>query len=548
MSAHTEPSPVEAEADTGRLDGASPLRVWSIVIIIALFGTIASLQYTMIAAALPKIAPSFASAGANISWAITIFGVVGAVSTPILGKMSDIWGKRNILAVCGLLFIAGSVLCALTHDFGLLLLGRGLEACATAAGAVSYGLIRDLVPRRSIPMAVGVIGGSVGGSALAAPMLGGWMVDHYSWRLIFWSLAVFAAVVLTVLWLAVPESRLRVKQRLDLLGAVVLGGGVACVLLYVSEGGSWGWTAGKSIVYLAVGLVLLAGFVPLERQVEQPLIDIKILASPKVAMTMAVSFCAVIIFAVTAYALPYMAQTPTKAQLTGLAQAAIVKAGLPTAALPLLHISFPGGTLAFAGGLTLLGFAWRANIYVGLAPMATGPLGGGWAHRAGGRKPLIAAMAFLLAGALLLLVLPLQGVWGLAVVAAVVGIGNGFYFAAAPTLIMEAVPAEQQGVTTGMWSVASAMGSAVASAVLTAFFVANPLKISVAVPGRPATVQTLDQLYSWAGYRDGFIFAAAVGVVGLVIAVLMKHGRTPSTGGAPAELETAPLAGDVVGA
>jgi len=548
VSAHTEPSPGESEAGSDRLDGASPLRVWSVVIIIALLSTIAALQYTMITAALPKIAPSFASAGANISWAITIFGLVGAVSTPIFGKMSDIWGKRNILTVCALLFVAGSVLCAVTDDFGLFLLGRGLEACGTAAGAVAYGLIRDLLPRRNIPMAVGLVGGTLALASLASPLLGGWMVDHYTWRLIFWSLAVFAAVVLAVLWVVVPESSLRVKQRLDLLGAAVLGGGVACVLLYVTEGGSWGWTAGKSIVYLVVGVVLLAGFVPLERRVEQPFVDIRILSSPKVAMTMVVSFCAVMIFAVTAYALPYMAQTPTKAQLTGLVQAAAVKAGLPAAAIPLLHVSFPGGTLAFAGGLTLLGFAWRANIYVGVTGMATGPLGGGWAHRAGGRKPLIAAMAFLLVGAVLLLVLPLQGVWGLAVVAGVVGVGNGFYFAAAPTLIMEAVPARQQGITTGMWSVSSALGSAVGSAVLTAFFVANPLKVAVAVPGRPATVQTLDQLYSWAGYRDGFVFTIAVGVLGLVIAVLMKHGRTPSTGGAVPGLESAPLAGDAVGA
>jgi len=536
MAAHVEPT--RPETDTGRLNNASPLRIWSIVIVTVLFAEIAPLQYTMISAAVPKIAPTFPSAGANISWMITIFALVAAVATPLCGKMSDLWGKKRLLVACGIVFIAGSALCAITGSWGLFLLGRGLEACATAAATVTYGLFRDILPRRHIPMAVGVVATGFGLSAVAAPLLGGWMIDHFSWRSLFWALAVYTVITLVALWAVVPESKLRAKQRLDLAGAATMSGGVTCILLYITEGGNWGWTDKTSLAYLIGGLILLAAFVLIERRVAQPIMDIKLLMAPKVAMTLAVSCCASFVIAISAYAVPYMAETPTQAQLVGSVKAAAVQKGLPASALPLLHISFPSGTLAFAGGLTLLAFAWQVAIWQGVCAIAAGPLAGAWSRRSGARKPLITGLAFLLATSGLLLVLPLRGLWGLAVAMGVMGIGFGFFYASGPNLIMEATPPRQQGITTGMWSLVGAISTAVATAILTAFFVANPVKLEASFPGRPATVTTLNQVNAWAGYRDAFFVTIGVAAVGLILAVLMRHGRTPSTGGAASETES----------
>jgi MFS family permease len=176
--------------------------------------------------------------------------------------------------------------------------------------------------------------------------------------------------------------------------------------------------------------------------------------------------------------------------------------------------------------------------------MLAGPAGGGWASRAGARKPFITGLAFLLATALLMVFLPLQGIWGLAVISVAVGAGLGFYFAAAPNLIIEATPPQQQGITTGMWSVVGAIASAVATAILTAFFVANPLTVKTSLPGQPDRVTTISQLNAWSGYLQGFYVALGVAVVGLVITLLMKHGRTPSTGGAASEVVATPSLAD----
>lgn len=538
--------PAQPERDTGRLNGASSLRIWSIVAIAVLFAEIAPMQYSMVAAAVPKIAPSFPSVGANISWMITIFGIVGAVSTPMFGKMSDLWGKKMVLTASGVVFIVGSTLCAVTANWGLMLLGRGLQACALGAATVTYGLFRDILPRRHIPMAVGMVATGIGLSAIAAPLLGGWLLDSYGWRSIFWFQSGYTVVMLVILLIVVPESKLRVRQRLDLVGAAALGGGITGVLLYISEGGSWGWTSGKALVFLIAGVLLLAALVPIELRVAQPIVDMRLLLAPKVSMTLAAAFCAVFVISVGAYALPYLAETPTEAQLTALTQAAASKQGLPASALSALHISFPSGTLAFAGGLTVLGVAWHVSAYQGLAAMLAGPAGGGLARRVGGRRPLVIGLVVLLAAAILMIVLPLQGLWGLAVIAALVGVGTGFYFAAAPNLIIEAAPPQQQGITTGMWSVVGAVASGVATAVLTALFVANPIRIETSLPGRPAQVTTLNQLNAWSGYVAAFYVTVGVAVLGLIITLLMKHGRTPSTGGAASEADAAPDATDAV--
>ncbi|WP_330254605.1 hypothetical protein OG874_08705 [Nocardia sp. NBC_00565] len=93
------PSGAIRSVDTGRLDGASPARIFTVLTVIVLFTEVAPMQYTIVAAALQKIAPTFPSVGANINWAIIVFGLIGAAASPLIGKMSDVWGKKRMFLV-----------------------------------------------------------------------------------------------------------------------------------------------------------------------------------------------------------------------------------------------------------------------------------------------------------------------------------------------------------------------------------------------------------------------------------------------------------------
>lgn len=161
------------------LEGASKLRIGIVLAIVVLFTEIGPLQYTMVASALQKMAKSFPTVGGNINWAVIILGLIGAATTPLLGKASDIWGRKRLMLICGALFIIGSVICAVTDNWTVFLFGRGLSAFAIATQFIAYGLVRDLLPKRYVPICVGLLGAGVGFSGVIAPLMGGLLVDRY---------------------------------------------------------------------------------------------------------------------------------------------------------------------------------------------------------------------------------------------------------------------------------------------------------------------------------------------------------------------------------
>src|SRR5438552_45834 len=110
MSATATPKPddLNRTVDTGRLENASRIRIFAVLVVIVLMTEVVPMQYTMIAPALQKMTGTFPGVGGNINWVVIMIGLVGASATPLLGKMSDIWGKKRLFVACGVLFIAGS--------------------------------------------------------------------------------------------------------------------------------------------------------------------------------------------------------------------------------------------------------------------------------------------------------------------------------------------------------------------------------------------------------------------------------------------------------
>ncbi|HEY4460654.1 MAG TPA: MFS transporter [Pseudonocardiaceae bacterium] len=519
-----EPDP---EVDAGRLADTQQVKTWLIIVVIALFSEVATLQYTMVSPAALLIAPHFPGVGANISWMTTIYGLVGGFATPLAGKISDLWGKKRVLVVSGAVFAVGSLICALSGNWALFLLGRGFQALSLGNVAVSYGLFRDLLPRRYVPIALGAIVTGFGLSAVVAPLLAGYVTAAGNYHSIFWFLAGYGVVTLALVIAFVPETRLRMRQRLDVLGALILSGGVALCLVYLSNGSAWGWASLHSLAYLAGGVVLLAFFVPVERRMVAPIIDMSLLFSARVSLTMAVYFLGTMAISCLSYVLPLMMQTPTAAQLA--------QGVHRTSAL--LHVGL-NDSLSYAAGIGLIGVAIHATLFQGVSSMASGP-GAGWlAARIGARRPVIVAFLALGLAAVSLLTTSQHGVWFYALSATLFGCGFGAIFACVPNLIIDAVPPRQQGISSGMLAVFGALATALATAVVTAFINANPLIMTVSAAGRVVKTVNLaaqDSLATWSGFVGVFWVVAGCAILGLVVALVMRHGRNPATGGLVSE-------------
>ncbi|MCQ4079789.1 MFS transporter [Streptomyces sp. RB6PN25] len=310
---------------------------------------------------------------------LTIVSLTGVIAESPVGKLADLHGKKRVTLVVSSLFALGSLLCALAPDFPMLLAGRVLQDVSLAVIAVLYGLLRDILPAPLVPFGFGVISVGLGASAILGPFVGGALIDHYGFRSVFWFSFTAVTVLATLFWAIVPESPVRLPQRLDLTGSALLGGGTGLLLLATTEGAAWGWTSAATLTCCTAGAAAVLRFVPHALRSDHPLVEVRTIAGPQMRLpVLATVLCA---FAVSGFAflVPQMLQTPRAAGV---------------------HYGF---------GLDAMGVA-RYQLPYGITAILAGLSGGALTRRRGSRATLLAATEPLTA-ALLLLALAHSAAW-----------------------------------------------------------------------------------------------------------------------------------------
>lgn len=544
----TTPVSVEGpdQVDTGRLENVSRIRLIWIVFAIVVSTEIIPFHFTFIGLAARYIGQSFPQESAGqLTWLTTLYSIVGGVAVPVFGKVSDLIGKKKVILGCLIVSMIGCALDAATTSWPLMLLGRGLQGLAFPAIFVSYGLIRDLAPRRHLNMAIALAGGGTGIGAILGPVTGGVLTDHFSWRSLFWFCVIWTAVTILPLAFFVPETKLRLKAKIDVLGAALLGLGIAGVLIYLSEGATWGWGQTKSLLWLIGGVLLLSGFYLWELVAGEPIIDPKLLRAPRFAGVLLAAFLSVGIMQGMGYVLGYLSETPggaaadaVKQQIVaGAARQAAVQASTQLHAhitqqmvQPYfsVHGSLPGLNL------TLLQFTVQTMLALSVMYVIVAPLCGWMSTRIGLQKPYIAStIAFVAAG--FLFAQFHHSVWQLAVIALIVGLGVGAYLGTLPNMVVEAVDEQQQGVSAGMYGAFNSFGTAAATAATAAIMAAHPLILHVSAPGHIQDTKLntgpLAQLPDATAYTDTFYLFAIAGVAAFLVSLSLRHFNRPSTGG-----------------
>jgi MFS family permease len=520
-------APPPAVADEGRLDESARGRLITVLVVVVLLSEIVPFTYTLAGVVTPLVGKSFPAAGNSITWAITIVGVVGGATIALISKMADLWGKKRIMLVASIVFWVGSLICAITSAWWLFLVGRGMEGVAVGMSALCYSLVRDIMPRSWVPITIGFVGTGLGVSAVLAPVIGGVLTDHFSWRSVFWFLVIYMAVAVPLFAALVPESRVRQRRRLDVAGTVLIGAGLGGILLYLSEGQSWGWTSPGCYAYLLGGLVALALFVVRENMTDSPVIDLKLLRSPQLSMLLAISFFFTGVYTILGYAPSFMFLVGKKQVEQAVFAAAVQRTHLPMSVLS-KFISFRGD-IGYAAGFSLFQLAWHVLLWVSVVGMILGPVGALWARRAGARIPLIVGMVALTAAMAGLSVwhqswLPvvLFGVLG--------GVAFGLYYGTAPNMLVDVVPRSQQAISAGLLAGFGSVGGSFATAVMTSILVRYPFQV-VATEPTGKKVTNIPQVYTSTGYGHVFLFGIAAAVVALILAVALRAGRTPAQGG-----------------
>lgn len=457
--------------DTDR-SGWTPRLIGSLVTIILLLEMLA-VSYTMISIALPDIATHFRTT--QSAWLLTAFLLVGAVSCPLVGKLADMHGKRMILLACTVGAALGSLLSAIAPTYGVLIAGRALTGLLTPCLFLSYSLIRDVYPKRIVPMAVSIATSGMGIITVAAPFLAGWLIDGFGFRSIFWFAVIGLSVLAVLLVLTTDESTVRTSSRLDLVGATLLSVGLAAVLVGVSFGPKWSWTSASTLGCLLGGAVVLAAWLASARVVREPLIDLRVLRRRSVALTTIGAGACYGAGVVYSLVLPLMCMTP--------------------AALG----------LGYGFGVTAKGFAIFQAPF-GAATMIGGIVVGLLVPRVRPRQLMAAGLVIETVAALASAGVHDQKVL-LMVFIGFFGLGQGLIYASIPNLVIAAVAPQLQASAASIVAVAQSLVSAVVPII--AFAILNS-RIGLVVEGRT--------FYSDKGITLVFVLSAGVALIGAIAA------------------------------
>jgi MFS family permease len=350
-------------------------RLVGLVAVLALVNFMVDSAITAPLLVLPEMLDYFATDQA--AWLNASALLAGVMWAPLLGKGADVHGKRRVLVLTLLVSGAGAVLCAVAPNLWVFVPGRLLQGAAVAAMFLAVAIVREVFAHRAAMIVVGIVTSSSAVLNIASRFLVERLAAEFGFQVLFLAAAVVAAAMAICVVAVVPESQIRTPGRIDVAGAVLLGGGLAGVLSYISLGSEFGWLAVGPLALLIAGAAALARWFLVSSRKPEPLIDIRNLGLPLV-LTLLVLFLAAGSYQSVLQLIPLIGDVSTAQQLGyGLADQGSVALLL---ALPGIGVTLGGplsgllatriGPAATLAGAVLLGLVGILGMFLGVSQLA----------------------------------------------------------------------------------------------------------------------------------------------------------------------------------
>jgi EmrB/QacA subfamily drug resistance transporter len=238
---------------------------------------LAALDQTIVATALPTIVSELGGIN-HLSWVVTAYLLASTSSTPLYGKISDLYGRKGVFQAAIVIFLVGSALSGLSRNMGELIGFRALQGLgAGGLMALAMAIIGDVVSPRERGKYQAYMGAVFAFASVAGPLLGGFFVDQLTWRWVFYINLPVGAVALVVTSVVLDLPFNSVRHAIDFLGAGLLVGSVTAILLVTVWGGDqYAWLSPEIIGLAVAGLLLLGAFIARERRAPEPILPLKL--------------------------------------------------------------------------------------------------------------------------------------------------------------------------------------------------------------------------------------------------------------------------------
>ena len=479
----TDSGPRSGPIHTG---GGREVRKGLALLVLAMSQLMIVLDVSIVNVALPDIATALHVSGSeDLSWVVTGYTLTFGGFLLLGGKLADRLGRRRIFIAGASLFAAASLVGGLADGLGMLIgarLVQGLGGALMAPSALSM-LTVVFAEGRERNRALGVWAAISAGGAAIGLILGGVLTEYASWRwVLFVNVPVAALAVLGAVRL-LPESRDERARGFDVPGAVLGTGGLIALVYALVKGNDYGWGSARTILTLALAVVLLAGFVVVQRRSRDPLVDFRLFRSRSLlGADIGALFIGAGLFAVFFFLILWMQEvhgySPLRAGFAFLPMTGCIVVGAGIASRVLTRTG-PRPLLVVG---PLLGAAGMLTLALRLAPEASYPA----------------------------VVLP---------AICVLALGMGLTFVALTSSAVAGVPPEDAGVASALLNAGQQVGGSLGLAILTAVSTARTDAIAPGGPtGSPASVSALVQ-----GWALGFVVAAGfLALAGVVAGSLVR--------------------------
>ncbi len=466
---------------------------------------LAAIDQTVVIPAVPAIAADLNGFG-HLAWIVSAYLLTSTATTPIYGKLSDIYGRRKLLLVGLAIFAAASVLCAMAATLAQLVIARALQGVGGAGlMAMAQAAIADVVSPRERGRYQGYMASTWGIASIAGPIIGGWVTDTLSWRWIFWVNLPIALIAMLLCDRALRLLPVRAKQaRIDWAGAALLTGAVSAWLLVLSWGGvEMAWDSPVILTTGAAGLVLIMLFAMQERRFPDPLLPPRLFANAVFVRGVGIAFCAALALFGGSFLLP-------------------------------LYFQLVGGVDAAASGALMVPF---------LATNCVGAIiAGSLARRYGKMKAImIAGLVSCLIGFILLSLITRETPNLLLILfQGLLGLGIGMVMPSSMVCVQNAVERGDIGAATGcllfLRSMGGAFGSTLVGALLAKDFASRLIESGItahidfgevrhhgeAIAGVPATMLPHVQSALVGAFHIAFIACAVAMIPALIVALGLR--------------------------